>query len=214
MSYASKFLNAKGQSCTINRTTSASSKVSIKRSTKAARDLGIREGYWEGLILADAALQSGEVLSITDDRGTEKYLVQSVNTDYASTEHAFFAAKCNAVLKHKRYTQTVDEGGNLVEGWQVLNAAVDAYGEIVTYRLRQEDPGLLDSTKYVFQVPKSIAAELLDRIVRDGKNYEVVSVDDIGMSGVARLQVAVDVRPEGEDIPDEPEEPVDPPEDE
>lgn len=55
----------------------------------------------------------------------------------------------------------------------MFNAAVDVYGEIVTYRLRQEDPGLLDSTKYVFQVPKSMAAELLDRIVRDGKTMKL-----------------------------------------
>lgn len=210
MSYAGKFLNAKGQSCTINRTTPANSKVSIRRSTKASRDLGIREGYWEGLILADAMLQSGEVLSITDDRGTTKYLVQSVNTDFSSTEHAFFAAKCNAVLTHKRYTQTVDEDGNLVEGWQVLNAAVDAYGEIVTYRLRQEDPGLLDSTKYVFQVPKSISAQLLDRIVYNGNNYQVVSIDDVALEGLCRIQVQADVRPEGEDIPDEPVDPDEP----
>ena len=207
MSYASKFLNAKGQSCTINRTTPANSKVSIRRSTKASRDLGIREGYWEGLILADAMLQSGEVLSITDDRGTTKYLVQSVNTDFSSTEHASLPPSVTLCLRIAVHTQTVDEDGNLVEGWQVLNAAVDAYGEIVTYRLRQEDPGLLDSTKYVFQVPKSISAQLLDRIVYNGNNYQVVSIDDVALEGLCRIQVQADVRPEGEDIPDEPEEP-------
>lgn len=193
MSYAGKFLQAKGQTCIISRPTPLTTKASIKRSTRASRDLGIREGYWEGLILASAGLQSGEVLTI----GTNKYLAQSVNEDFASTEHAFFAAKCNAVLTHKRYTQTVDEQGNIIEGWQVLNAAVDAYGEIVTYRLRQEDPGLLDSTKYVFQVPKSMGVELLDRIVYNGSNYQVASIDDVALHGVCRIQLEIDVRPEG-----------------
>ncbi len=198
MSYAGKFLKARGQTCTINRTPAATSKVSIKRSTRASRDLGVREGYWEGLILADALLQSGEVISINTDRGTEKYLTQSVNTDYASTEHAFFAAKANAVLQHKRETETLDENNNPVKTWADVNPVapnINAYGEIVTYSLRQFDPGLLEQTRYIFQVPKSINVKELDRIVYNGDPYQAVSIDDIGMSGVDRVQAAVDSRP-------------------
>lgn len=194
MSYAGKFLQSKGQDCTINRIPSATSKVSIKRSTRSSRDLGSREAYWEGLILADALLQSGEVLTI----GTDKYLVQSANTDYASTEHAFFAAKCNAVLQHKRETDGVDENNNPVKVWNDVNPSVpniDAYGEIVTYQLRQFDPGLMEQTRYIFQVPKSIGTQLQDRIVYNGDNYQAVSIDDIGMRGVDRVQAAVDLRP-------------------
>jgi hypothetical protein len=194
MSYAGKFLQSKGQVCSINRTPSATSKVSIKRSTRASRDLGVREAYWEGLILADAALQSGEVLTI----GADKYIVQSVNTDYASTEHAFFAAKCNAVLQHKRETQTLDSNNNPVKVWADVNPSkpnIDAYGEIVTYQLRQYDPGLLEQTRYIFQVPKSIGAKELDRIVYNGSNYQVVSIDDVALKGVVRIQLAVDLRP-------------------
>jgi hypothetical protein len=194
MSYAGKFLQSKGQDCSINRTPAATSKVSIKRSTRSSRDLGSREAYWEGLILADALLQSGEVLTI----GADKYLVQSVNTDYASTEHAFFSAKCNAVLQHKRETDGLDENNNPVKVWNDVNSDkpnVDAYGEIVTYQLRQFDPGLLEQTRYIFQVPKSIGALELDRIVYNGSNYQVVSIDDVALKGVYRLQLAVDLRP-------------------
>jgi hypothetical protein len=194
MSYAEKFLKSKGQICIINRTPAATSKVSIKRSTRSSRDLGSREAYWEGLILADALLQSGEVLTIVAD----KYLVQSVNADPASTEHAFFAAKCNAVLQHKRETETVDENNNPVKAWLDVNPAapnVDAYGEIVTYQLRQFDPGLLEQTRYIFQVPKSIGVMELDRIVYNGDNYQVVSIDDVALKGIDRIQLAVDLRP-------------------
>jgi len=194
MSYAEKFLKAHGQTCTINRTPAATSKVSIKRSTRSSRDLGSREAYWEGLILADALLLSGEVLTI----GADKYLTQSVNTDYASTEHAFFAAKCNAILQHKRETETLDANNNPVKKWEDVNEDVpnvDAYGEIVTYQLRQFDPGLLEQTRYIFQVPKSIGVLELDRIVYNGDNYQVVSIDDIGMRGVDRVQLGVDLRP-------------------
>ncbi len=194
MSYAEKYLKAHGQTCSINRTPPATSKVSIKRSTRASRDVGMREAYWEGLILTDALLQSGEVLTI----GTDKYLVQSVNTDYASTEHAFFSAKCNAILQHKRETETLDANNNPVKKWEDVNEDVpnvDAYGEIVTYQLRQFDPGLLEQTRYIFQVPKSIGVLELDRIVYNGDNYQVVSIDDIGMRGVDRVQLGADLRP-------------------
>lgn len=195
MSYAGNFLKAKGQDCIINRAVPAHSKVSIKRSTRASRDLGSREGYWEGLILADAMLQSGELLSITDDRGMERYLVQTVNTDYASGEHAFFSAKCNAVIQHQRLVEVIDENNNVVQEWQAVNPDVSCYGEIITYRLRQEDPGLLDGTKYTFQVPKSLGVLLLDRFAYNGGNYQVASIDDIGLSGVSRVQLTEDTRP-------------------
>lgn len=191
MSYAGKFLKAKGQDCTINRAIPVNTKVSIKRSTRASRDLGAREAYWEGLILLESSIKSGEILII----GTDKYLVQSANYDLASGELVFFAAKCNAVLQHQRYEEDVDENGNVVHGWKTKNADVSCYGEIITYRLRQEDPGLLDGTKYTFQAPKSLGIVMLDRFVYDGNNYQVASIDGIGMSGVVRVQLQEDNRP-------------------
>jgi hypothetical protein len=192
MSYAGKMLKARGQSCTINRTPVATSKVSIKRSTKSSTDLGSREAYWEGLILADALLQSGEVLTIEG----ENYLVQSVNADPASTEHAFFSAKSNASLTHKREVETLDENNNPIKIWATINAEVPSYIEIVTSSLRQFDPGLLEQTRYVVQVPKSIGVIMLDRLVvfEDG-DYQVVSINNAGLQGISILQLAVDLRP-------------------
>lgn len=191
MSYAEKFLLAHGQDAVIYRDTQINTKVSIKRSSRAVYNIGLRESYWEGLVLAETELQSGEILIIGNDR----FLVQSVNADYASTEHAFFAAKCNAVIQHKREEETLDDNNNLVKDWVTKNANVDAYGEIVTYQLRQYDPGLLEQTRYIFQVPKSIGVIELDRIVYNGSNYQVVSIDDVALKGVVRIQLAVDLRP-------------------
>jgi hypothetical protein len=190
MSYAGNFLKARGLECTILRDIPVNSKISIKRSTKSSRDLGAREAYWEGLILSDILLQSGEVLTL----GSDKYLIQSTNPDPASNETAFFSAKCNAVVHHKRYVEAVDDNGNLIQEWLTLHADVPCYGEIITYRLRQEDPGLLDSTKYTFQVPKSLSVILLDRFVYGDKKYQVSSIDDIGMSGISRIQCEDDTR--------------------
>lgn len=192
MSYAEKFLKSRGQDCIINRPIPVPSKVSIKRSTKASRDLGIREGYWEGLILYSSDLQSGEIITIRDS----KYLVQSTNYDPASMECAFFSAKCNAIIQHKRYAEDIDDNNNIVQEWKTLNSDVACYGEVVTSRLRQEEPGLLENTIYIFQVPKSLGVIMLDRFVYDGKNYEVASIDSIGLTGVSRVQLSKDNRPD------------------
>lgn len=192
MPYAGNYLKAKGQDCTILRDIPVNSKLSIKRSTKSSRDLGSREAYWEGLILADTGLLSGEIIQIRGD----KYLVQSTNPDPASDETALFIAKCNAVIQHKRYVEDVDDNGNLIQEWQRLHEDVPCYGEIITYRLRQEDPGLLDSTKYTFQVPKTLGTVLLDRFVYGEDKYQVSSIDDIGLPGISRIQCEDDTRPD------------------
>jgi hypothetical protein len=190
-SYAEKSLIAHGQDCTIKRNPIVTSKVLVKRSTKSSRDLGSREAYWEGLILLDASLVSGDIMTI----GSNDYLVQSTNFEPASSATVFFAAKSNAILHHARISE-VAVSGNVVTSCPVINASVTAYVETVTYQLRQYEPGLLEQTRYLAQVPKSINAVLLDRMVMDGGNYEVVSIDKSGMAGVAKIQLGTDVRPD------------------
>lgn len=195
MSYTGKFLKSKGQDCIVLRNPPINTKVSIRRSTKASMNIGIREGFWEGLVLEDAVLKSGEFIKIRDIT----FLVQTTSYDPQSTETAFFAAKCNATIRHQRYADGVDENFNLIQEWQDVNpdmVYIPSYGEIVTYRMRQEDPGLLDGTKYTFQVPKSLGVLELDRISYNDKAYQVVSIDDVGLSGVYRVQLAQDTRPD------------------
>lgn len=195
MSYAEKFLKSRGKLCSIARTPIVTSYVSMKRSSKSTNNTGIRDAAWEGLILADAGLASGEVFSI----GSSEYLVQSVDNDSSSREDIFFCVKTNADLMHKRFVETVDENHNVVQQWQVQVSSVPAFGQIVTANLRQEDPGLLDATKYVFQIPKfsnSISAVALDRMVYDGSNFQVESVDNTGLRGISRVQLSTDTRPD------------------
>jgi hypothetical protein len=191
MSYAANFLKAHGQICTIERDVPITSRVSIKRTTKSTNNVGNREALWEGLILADAGLQSGEILTI----GADKYLIQSVNHDPASGEDVFFAAKTNVVLTHKRYVETVDENGNIVQEWQTLHSNVYSYCDVDFYRLLQYDIGLFDPTKYIFQVSKSLGVAKLDRFVLNDVNYQVANIDDIVLTGIARIQLESDTRP-------------------
>jgi len=195
MSYASKLINARGQDCTINRTPTITTKASIKRSTKSANNLGNREALWEGLILRSANALSGEILTINND----KYLLQTISNDFASSEDEFFAVKTNAILIQKRYGETVDGNGNVIQAWNELETNIYGYGEIVTYTLRQYDMGLLPQTRYIFQVPKILGIVELDRIVYgtgDNNKYQVESIDDIALQGVVRIQLSKDMRPD------------------
>lgn len=199
MSYAEKFIKSQGQDCVIDRTPPLSTKVSIKRSTKASRDLGIRAGYWEGLIPIETKLLSGEIVTITNELESIKYLIQHTNYDPQSAQIAFFSAKCNVVIQHKREIDDVDENWNPIKEWQDVNPNkiyIDCYGEIINSRIRQENPGLLEGTIYLFQVPKSLGIIMLDRIIYAGKNYQVVSIDPIGLDGVLQIQLGVDLRPD------------------
>lgn len=198
MSYTSRFLKAYGQDCIIERTVPVNSKVSIKRSTKASRDLGIRAGYWDGLILAETRLSSGEILYIKDEITETRYIIQHTNYDPQSKEIAFFSAKCNATIQHKRLVKDVDENFNPIQEWQDVNPDkpnMYCYGEIINSRMRQEMPGLLEGTIYLLQVPKSLGVKELDRIRYNEKDCQVVSIDDIGLDGVWQIQLAKDLRP-------------------
>ena len=176
--------------CAIQRPTPFYTKVSIKRSTNSVYNVGVREAFFEGLIPLESDLKSGEVLTIDND----KYIAQTVNYDLASKELEFYCAKCNTTVQHQRYKETIDENFNVVMAWETVNADIPAYGEVITYRMIQQDPGLLEGTKYTLQVPKSLGVELLDRFVFNGEGYEVVSIDDIGLKGISRIQLKIDLR--------------------
>lgn len=192
MTYAEKFLNSHGQTITIQRNPTVTTKASLKRSTKAVRDPGIRDSSWEGLALPDSNLVSGEIFSV----GTDKYLVQSANLDVASGAIAFFAAKVNSTLTPLRRTEELDDEYNLVVTWKWTPASttIDAFGQVVTYALRQYDPGLLESSRYIFYLPSSYGVEVLDRLVLNGENLMVNAIDPLMLEGVVRVQAGTDTR--------------------
>lgn len=204
-SYATKYLKAKGQDCQIPRPIVGvadglgetydpdykyPTKISLKRATKAIRIYGAREAHWEGLILSDSNLISGEIF----EANNMTFLVQSVNNDPATGELAWFAVTVNAILGHWRFEKEYDENFNLIEEW-VEKGDVHSYGEIITAELRQRDPGLLEGARYVFQCPKDADIQLLDRVVFDGEHYMVEAVDPVAMPGIVRIQAGIDTRP-------------------
>lgn len=189
MGYASKYLKACGQQCAISRTPAVNTYVSLKRSSRGATNPGAREAYWEGLILADTDLASGEIFQING----ESYLTLSTRDDPATGELGLLAVKTNAVITHQRYSEEADSNGNIVQEWKDENT-VTVFGQIVTASLRQQDPGLLDSARYVFYIAASCGVQKMDRIVYGGENYQVESLDTVALEGVVRMQLGIDTR--------------------
>ena len=187
MAWIEGMLHTRGKVATIQRTPKVTTRVSLKRSS-GSRDPASRDSGVEGYVLSDALLKSGELFVA----GTDTYLTQSVEVDDGGD--FYFALKCNATITHQRYTESVDENWNRTQSWATL-ATSSAWIQVVTARMRGEDPGLVDNARYVLQVPASLGVAELDRIVIGATNYKVESVDDVAMSGVDRVQLSIDTRP-------------------
>jgi len=190
MNYTESFIRAHGDECIIKRTKDAPSYVSIKPATTSYSDN--RDLYREGLILADSNLASGEVM----ETGGEKLLVRSVYPDKQSGQLSFLASKVNAELTHRRYEETADEWGNVTQKWSIITSIVYATAQIVSAALRQQDPGLLPTTKWVFLIPAIATLQEMDRLEFNSGSTKcrVDSIDDIRLPGLLRVQCSDDLR--------------------
>jgi hypothetical protein len=193
-----------GTPATIEGSVPVETRVLMKRSAKSAKDPGFREAAWEGLIPASAGLISGNTLLIAGSR----YLVQTADTDPGSGEIYWFAVKTNCLLTVWALQKTASNG-NITERWEQLQSGIPAFGEMVTQALREEIPGLLEPSRFLFQVPRRSELKPMTRITVgrlpngdagwysyiDGQVLRIEAVDDLGMSGVVRVQAGVDDRP-------------------
>lgn len=186
MSYAGNFLKAAGYPCTILRNPTVDSYISKR---KASKSMQKGEFFWEGLILADSNLKSGDIFQI----GEEKFLVQHVHP--SSGELAWFAVKTNVTLDVQRYTESVDEDGNFTQAWSTIASSIAGFGEVVTSTMKQLDVGLKENTKYKFQIPMKHNLQLNDRVWVKGEKTSICSIDNIMISGVLQIQCEPDLRP-------------------
>lgn len=190
MGYAEAMLKRYGQDCTILGDPEVATKV-LKKRHGSGTDPSRRDSTYRGVVLATSSLVSGKVMSIAG----QSYLMQSVMPDPVYPDAlSFFAVKCNTEVTLQRYTETADVDGNRTPSWPSLGMS-PAWAQVVTARMRQEDPGLLDNARYLVEVPTSLGVRELDRIVLGGSNYKVESIDDVAMPGVVRVQLSIDTRP-------------------
>jgi len=78
--------------------------------------------------------------------------------------------------------------------WNPSGTIADAFGQVITYSLRQYDPGLLESSRYIFYLPADIGLQVMDRVVLASENLMVNAIDPLMLEGIVRIQAGSDTR--------------------
>jgi hypothetical protein len=190
MSYMNSFLKTYGQDCTIARIPDADIHILMKRTTKAINDLATHDSYFDGIVEGDNKPISGDILTVDGN----KYIVQSVIKDYRFAGYSIFIVKTNSVITYKDKTPCLDSNNNVTYSWESKYSNIDVFMLIITGQMRIYDIGLLESTRYLCQIPKSYTIQKMGRVVYNGENYQIVSIDDSGLEGVNNIQLAADIR--------------------
>ncbi len=194
-----QYLERHGSACTINRTPPVNAVVSMKQSNRFGDE-------WEGWI--NPAVVPGDVFTL----GSDKYLIYFARVDPTIGVSTFTAFRCNATIDSLNFSTVTDEFGvvTIVIAPKTLN--VDCYGQIVTAKLVQTDPGLLATTVRTYLLPASTALQATGRLIHRctaqeaadmglpydpvylGARYRVDIIDPTLQPGIKKIQVSIDNR--------------------
>lgn len=189
MKYTDRFIRRKGDACTItSRTPAVASTCIVAPATKGGWRIADRHDYWDGMIPVSAGLGAGEVISVSD----KEILVMTTAANSGVT--FFMGTRTNADLDWQHPTPSTDVNYNVITTWPTVSASVPTFGQLVTAQLRQEDPGLLQTTKYLFLIPSTYKIPVMDRVIFNSVSCQVDALDDIILDGILRLQCSVDTR--------------------
>lgn len=195
MDYSTRFLKRRGEDCTITtRDPILASKCIVSPSSKSGFRISDRHHFMDGLILPDTNLVPGEVVSVSG----KEILVFSVDNDPVSGQIKFLGAKSNIRVEWQRQEEIIDEDFNVTMGWVTVSADIPSFGQVVTAYLRQEDPGLLENTKWLFHLPDIYNVKQMERVVfntgHGAVSCQVDHIDSLILDGVIRLQCSDDTR--------------------
>lgn len=212
--YAGKYVKVAGNAIEIiydfdNREeTSKIAHIALKPSTRAAYAMALREASIDGAIYVDDenrdALDEMFIPSryFIKMRGTieEIYMIQANNNwrDIINSRD-ISAVKCNGIVDIKIK--------DLGLGWKLEYEGIYSFGSAVQRDNKQFTSGVEDGSLYQIQIPKlnlknemkpfevSLGSKLIYKDIVTGieKEYEVVSIDDMAMTGATILQAVIDV---------------------
>lgn len=180
--------------CVIN---GANENVVLSRETKATTVVG-KEYVYNGLFAPSSAVELGMVVE------TDAYFLVLTMRITVDRDKYCSLIKTNATIDVQRYTQDYDDNDNPTgdPDFNTIESDVICFAEYVTADLRRSDPGLLPSTNYVLtmqttaDVRKPQDSKLIspDRIILDGRPYQVDVVDRIKYPNLLNVQLSVDLR--------------------
>lgn len=180
-----------GVSITIPRTpTSYTGKATISRFKGSYSDYAAQNRRLINTLL-ESNLATGELIQSADESFlcvvSKKEVVQG--TDISIIAHGLL---CNATLTVTRTTTAYDSDGNPSgETAKTIINAAPCRADQVTYRMRQEDPGLLAQTVLKIYATNVSGLALLDKATVAGSIYRVDDINRLEYPGAMVLQLSV-----------------------
>lgn len=178
--------------CLINGT---SEKVILSRETKATTVMG-KEYVYNGLFAPKSIIALGDIVEVD-----ASYMVLTMRQIVERDKYCSLL-KSNAAIDVQRYGQEFDVNDNPVGApdFITVQEGVVSFVQYVTADLRQQDQGLLPTTKYVVILQTSVDVmrpqELSspDRLIIDGIPFQVDVVDGMKYPNLLNIQVSEDMR--------------------
>lgn len=156
-----------------------------------------REYIFNGTFAPTSSVRTGSLIE-----ADESFLVQTMRPT-TERDKSCTIIKTNAVIEVQRDSLTYDVNDNpLGESFNPVQSNVKAYAQYVTAHLRQLDIGLLPTTAYVLVMqstvnvkrPQDPALIKPDRIILNGRPYQVDVLDDVKTPGLFTIQLSEDTR--------------------
>lgn len=180
--------------CTVDGVPEA---VILSRGASGSSQFG-RESDYIGRFAPESSVLPGALI----DTG-ETFLVCSIRPTPDRDKYCGMV-KTNMLVKVQRYKQAYDGNDNPIGDPEFLEIETDvhAFVRYVTGQLRQEDPGLLPTSTHLVRMqntvgvlrPNDPALSKPDRIVLNGRPYQVDAIDDIQFPGLYQIQLSEDMR--------------------
>lgn len=139
--------------------------------------------------LLESALITGEIVRYEDESllTVVSKLERIEGTPVSIIAHGVI---CNALLTVTRKEPQYDEYGNVIgETPTTIIAPLPCRADVVSARMRQEDPGLLATTLLVVYASYNASLKQLDKANIAGNDYQVDHIDTLKIPGVMVVQL-------------------------
>lgn len=180
-----------GVDITILRTpTNYTGKATVARFKGSYTDYAVQNRRMINALL-ESKLATGEIVQAAD----ESYLTVVSKKEVVRGQEVSIIAHgllCNTALTVTQTTTAYDDYGNPSgETTTTIVNAVPCRADQVTFRMRQEDPGLLPGTVLKVYATDVAGLVLLDKATVAGSDYRVDDINRLEISGVMVLQLSV-----------------------
>lgn len=171
--------------------------VVLSRETKATTIIG-KEYLYNGLFAPNSVVSQGLFVEVEDTL----YLTQTMRLTTDRDKYCSLL-RTNVTAEIQRYEQEYDSNDN-PKGDPEFSQVQEARGfaQFVNAQLRLDDPGLLPTTTYILILQTTVDVRrphdksLIspDRVLLNGRPYQVDAIDDIKYPNLLHVQLSEDMR--------------------